>query len=139
MTKTQYVIISKKQLDEAAEAAADKTILVNELKQNHDVVPGDGRNFILCGHGANDEPFVLGMDSSLDWEFLTALKDSVDEEFDHASDAEKAQIRSRIYSDVCPDIICYGFFWRRKICRIGVIGFLRVPWRSATLASSFVA
>jgi len=105
MTKTQYVIISKKQLDEAAESAPDKTSLVNELKHNHDVVPGDGHNFMLCGHDTNDEPFILGMNISLDWEFLTTLKHSIDEEFDQASAEEKAHIRSRVFSDVLPDVV----------------------------------
>jgi len=88
-----------------SKSAPDKESLVEQLINNHEATLGEGHRFILCGQRPDKTPFFMGMDSSLDVDFMDTLTETVGEEFDGASDEEKAQISKRVFSATYPDLV----------------------------------
>ena len=105
---SELIIIQKNQLDALADSVPDKTSLQRELKTQYDVDPDGIFNFItLFIKSQENPPFCIKGITSLDWEALCAVSDSLEEDpsNEDMSDAEKDIIVNRIFITLHSDLV----------------------------------
>jgi len=104
-TKTQWLIISQKQLEETARYSKDKAALVYKLMQRYEIVFGKNHRYILCGLLPDETPFFVAMASSIDLEFNSYLNESIDETLGRMGKEEKARFQQRVFSTIYPELL----------------------------------